>query len=237
MRKYLILLLFLVADIAIVALHLMFGSQNFFLNLDHEQNLPTIYQGTKLIIVSMLAFTTLYLNFGIRKDAKNAGSGKKSGLNDLFIWGIFCLTFLFLAIDELSQFHETFTQRITSGEFTIVNDYLNFFKSLNFTSSTWLVIYIPLFIPFLAYVLVFMKTLWKENRRALVFLVIGAIILFSVPVLEFIGTGTESLRANRYSSLMILEETLEMVGVSFFLYFASLILLKESETLFKASQK
>ncbi len=84
---FLLLLLFL--DFFVLLLGYVFGDKAIF-NLDIESNLPTIYQGVKIILVS-------FLTFDIFLFTKNKSK---------YFWLFLSVAFLFLGMDEIGQIHE-----------------------------------------------------------------------------------------------------------------------------------
>jgi hypothetical protein len=217
MQKHKLLIIVIIFDFVIVLFHLILGHTHLFFNLDSEQNLPTIYQGAKLIVISTLIFTHIYL----LAYAKNKFDWKPT-----LIWLPFYAIFLFLGIDELSQFHESFTKRVVAVGSEPIDYYVSFFDRLGFNSATWLLIYIPMFLLFIGYIYLFLRALLKNYRKETIFLGLGAIMFLFVPVLEYINTSGEFLGTAKYESLMILEETSEMIGATFFLYFSWAMLRK-----------
>lgn len=219
MKNFKVLAIVLALDFLMVILHLAFGRNHAFFNLDLEQNLPTIYQGVKLIFISTLIFSNLYiLIFSINRESI------KSNL----IWLPLYAMFLFLGVDELSQFHESFTFRVVSSGSEPIEEYMSFFDRLDFTSATWLIIYIPLFIGFGIYTYAFFRTLVKRYKKEAVFLLVGVLFFLLVPILEYVNTSAEFWGTDRYESLMILEETCEMIGATFFLNFCWVMLRKQN---------
>ena len=215
--KYKLLVLILLLDLLMVVFHLLWGRDQPFFHLDYEQNLPTIYQGTKLILTSTLIFTHIFilLNF-------NIGINLKRNL----IWIPFYLIFLFIGVDELSQFHESFSTRVVSIGSEPIEDYVSFFDKFDFTSATWLLIYIPAFLIFSGYIYVLVKSLITNYKKESLLLIIGALFFLAVPILELVNTSKEFWGTDTYEGLMIMEETAEMVGATFFLYFSWIVLRK-----------
>lgn len=200
-----------------VILHLVLGRSIDFFHLDIEQNFPTAYQGAKLIVTSAIVFTHLYLLYFINGKFKLKAS---------LIWLPFYVMFLFLGIDELSQFHESFSTKIVASGSEPIADYVSFFDRFDFTSATWLILYIPVFLVFISYVYLFAKLLLRHHRKEVVYLIIGSAMFLFVPVLEYVNTSREFWGTDMYENLMIAEETFEMMGTTFLLYFNWLMLQK-----------
>lgn len=216
-----LLIAVLLLDLSMVVLHLIFGRDHLFFHLDSEQNFPTVYQGAKLIIASTLVFTHLYVVYLL--------GTRKFDLRSSLIWLPFYVMFLFLGIDELSQFHESFTDKVVNMGVEPIEEYVSLFDRLfDFSSATWLLIYIPVFLIFITYVFVLARLLLRERRREIIYLAIGALLFLCVPVLEYINTSESFFGTDRYENLMILEETSEMFGATFLLYFNWLMLRRRS---------
>ena len=130
----LFLLFFLLVDFLVLLLHCLFPEKTFF-NLDVESNLPTIYQGMKILLLSFLAF---YLFLSSVDKFKN-------------FWLFFAFVFLFLALDEVGQIHEnlpTFFNElfIKEGQKNLQDVVSDF----DMNQHLWLPYYI---IPFLTFLL------------------------------------------------------------------------------------
>lgn len=213
MLKHKLLLAILATDTLMILLHLTLGRDLFLFNLDFEQNIPTTYQGVKLIVTSTVIFTHIYLIYSLKRKIKY-----------IIKWIPFYLIFLFLGVDELSQLHESFTDRIVNMGSEPIDEYLSFFDRFNFSSATWLLIYIPAFVIFLFYVLIFLKSIVKNYKKETIVLIFGSLLFLIVPVVEYINTSGEFWGTDRYENLMIFEETIEMVGGTFLFYFNWLML-------------
>jgi hypothetical protein len=222
MKRYKLLVTVIIFDLMIVGLHLLFGHLHYFFNLDLEQNLPAIYQGGKLIFISTLIFTHIYLSIQ-NKD--------KQIVKSSLIWIPFFMILFFLGIDELSRLHESFTDHLVLSDSEFIRNYLSIFEGFDSSSAVWLLIYIPLFVLFILFISIFLKFLLKNYRKEMIFLVIGVLLFLCVLALEYTNTSSAFWETKAYEDLMILEETAEMIGATFILYFTWIVLKKTSKSI------
>lgn len=203
-----VLLFFILADLLFVLLHLTFGQFYNFFNLDIEHNLPTIYQGIKLLL-------TTYILIEIWKVvSKNKIFSKIKRIIILLITFVFG----FLAIDELAQIHENFPLFLAEMNYGLVNNYEGFFDQMfNFHSAEWVLFYIPIFLIFFAIMMIFIKNFSAILGKRIVYIALGILFMFIVPVIEILNTSG-NYPAFVIDNLVILEEFLEMVGISLILY-------------------
>lgn len=60
--------IFLFLDIILIAVHLWLGDDYVFFNINEERNLPTIYQGFKIILVASFIMGHIFLISKIKKE-------------------------------------------------------------------------------------------------------------------------------------------------------------------------
>lgn len=205
------ILSFFVFDIVIVLIHITFGQFSMF-NLDYEQNLPTIYQSIKLIIIGFILFLIAIVFKTLKSKVQ-------------YLWGSLATLFVFLGLDEVGQLHENLPAKLQELNPSSSVSYMEAFKSNGFDSSDWLLFYIPVFILAGIIMVQFLKSLYSENRRLFIVFMIGTLLFFMVPLVELVNTSpTNELNQQRHWDLIILEESLEMLGASTFLAFTSLSL-------------
>ncbi|KXK26041.1 MAG: hypothetical protein TR69_WS6001001334 [candidate division WS6 bacterium OLB20] len=204
-----IVAMFLLLDIVLVCTHLLSGSQLF--DLDSEQNIPTFYQSFKLMLLAGLAALHLYR---LIRD-RNTGTLERT------FWGMFAAGALFLGLDEALTIHENagaLLSGIIGSEGT--QTYTEIFTAGGFTSSNWLLFYLPLLIAVLVSIVYFARKLYPSFGRKRVILLLAAAGLFGATfALEFIGTKTGIWMTSVYELIMITEETAEMMSVNLLLYF------------------
>ena len=216
--KLLILLLSL--DILILLLHLIFPEKSFF-NLDMESNLPTIYQGSKLILIACVSLVLLFLEYIKVEDMRKN-----------WFWIFWSVMFFFLGVDEIGQIHENVSQYMKEIFKNEATSYEAALLDVGYSSTTWLPYYIFPFILATIIVAIALKKLYRENNKTVWFLIIGWSIFLAVPVIEYLNTMSGIMFQEGYQALVFIEESLEMFGASFLLSF-TLIYLFDSELLRK----
>lgn len=203
-----IIALLILLDLILVWLHIKTTqSSSILFNLDYEQNVPTIYQATKLILIGFLFFLHYLAIILINPN------GNK--LKPIFII-IAGIMFFWLGIDEVGQIHESFSMHF-SALFPEENEALTtYMQEAEFESSNWLVYYSPMMaigiLAFLATFIYFFKTFPKIS---ILLYTLGFFCFLIVPMLEFISTTPETYKTEHYELYIIIEEYLEMVGATF----------------------
>ena len=176
---------------------LVFQMLDFF-DLRQEGNFPTFYS-------VLLLFTSSILLFGISIRQKNSES-------PTVLWLILGVIFVFLSLDEMTEIHETIDHSFLRVKFNFSGYLIN----------AWVVPYsIAVFFIFLIY----LKFIFKLPRRiAILFVISGAIYVLGAIGFEMIGGRQYELhgRGIIVISLGTVEEFLEILGISIFIY--SLIL-------------
>lgn len=192
----------LLTDIIVIILHILFGHYRVF-NLDAEHNLPTLYQGFKLLILATLCFIPIITAYINQKPLKRL----------LSLWIPFYLIFTWLTLDELGQFHENIKQFADELMPQASNTYTNFFTSRGYGSTEWVILYIPLFIIFFAYLIYALKHLKNlYGKKIWIPSIIGVFFYVCVIALEVIGMNQIPILS--FDKAILLEESFEMVGTS-----------------------
>ncbi|MHA2254407.1 MAG: hypothetical protein ACXAD7_28965 [Candidatus Kariarchaeaceae archaeon] len=163
-------------------------------DFDKEKNIPTLFSSITLILTSLLLFFI-------------ALSHKKSKTSYL-PWIGLTIIFLFLALDETSSIHEKLS--------VIVHDLLN-------TSGLF---YYAWVIPYGLFILIFvgfyMKFLIHLPKKIMIlFLLSGATYVVGALGFEMYGARLVELGSSNtilYSILYTVEELLEMLGITIFIY-------------------
>lgn len=208
---------FILLDIAFVVLHFAIGQKINYFNIDLEKNLPTIYQGFKLVVVASIIAGIYVVNLLTKN-----GSKKERLLLAPYWFG-----FVYLALDELGQIHENFAGFISTFAGGATTQYREFFESIGFSSAQWLLFFIPIIIVALVY-LAYLVRYFIKQKTSYVFILILAILCFAaVPVVEFLNTSevSYSYSFDVRNALVALEEYLEMLGTSFFFAFNIMLLI------------
>lgn len=203
-----------ILDITIVILHLTLGQQYNLFNIDLERNLPVWYQVFKLIIISSIVAATIAL----LHHTKRLDRATK-----WLLWP-FWFGFAYLGLDELGEIHEQVGDAIKHSDGWL-GRYGDFLGNLGFTSALWLAALFPVIIAVLIY-LGYLARWFYRQKTGLLYLLIIAIICFAlVPVVEFWNTSetSYSYTFTQRNLLVTLEESLELIGVSFFLTFNLLL--------------
>jgi hypothetical protein len=205
-QNYLILIL-LVLDFSILLLHIFFGYNKYgFFNLDSERNLPTLYQGLKILIFGYLFF---FIWLSMAKTLNRLGN--------LFAISVFSL-FLYLGYDEVNQIHEGVPAYIERFLPNFHENVLKFTDSISYNGAIWIIYYIPIIIlvglPIMSFQIYYLikKIKWKTLVGF-----VGIIFLFSIPLIEFLNTSS-TLSGDEYNLWVSLEETVEMTSVSLLAY-------------------
>jgi hypothetical protein len=115
----------LVIDLGVTLLHLLFAPEFSAFDLDVESNIPTVYQGLKLVIIGTIILT----------------KGEWSKLpEDLKLSVAFTAGFLiFLGADEMALIHENvpvFTQQMFPWVHAFV---LSFARAIGYIGSLWVI--------------------------------------------------------------------------------------------------
>jgi len=170
-------------------------------NFDKEKNIPSIFSFLLLLAASA---TLLYISFKVL-------TFKVSNV----FWRSLSFIFLFLSFDELLRIHEKI------GDFTA-----NYIKGEGIFNYEWL---IPYGILLLFLIFIYTKSLFSLPARVRINMIVSGILFiggavgFEMIAGVFIEKNTlltpEELR-NSFTIFFLysVEETLEMLGVSYFIY-------------------
>ena len=163
-------------------------------NVDKEMNIPTLYSSCAMIVASLLLGLIAYMH-AKKHDAYLAWAGLSG-------------TFLFLALDEMTELHEMLVGPVRN--------------SLN-TSG---VLYFAWVIPYAALLLIFALTYFKFlfrlptiTRNLLI--LSGLTYVTGALGFELIGGKISQLygiNSLYYAISYTIEETLEMLGIAFLIY-------------------
>lgn len=210
---------FIIADLVLMTLHLSFYKQYSFFHFDVESNLPTAYQGLKLLTYGFICLQAfVFINRDENKRKK-------------LFWLLPALFFIYIGVDELAMIHENIHIFIEEISPTISNSAQNFSAKIGYTGTIWIVYYLPIAIiaiPFLVFELIEM---YSKNRKELFIFIFGVLILFLVPLMEIFSTSG-CLLCERYDLLMFLEESFEKIGITV-IGFAFLLILKKQKLIQK----
>ncbi|WP_117881763.1 hypothetical protein [Aureibaculum luteum] len=194
------ILIFVTANCIVIIAKINFEYYNKFiyeiLNLDQETNLPTYFS---TLILFFSAFLLALISFIHKK--KN---------NKYMLWMILSICFLFLSVDEFTSIHER------------IGDFLeNEFKFIGALYFAWVIPYGIFAVVFaFIYFKYFLLKLPIKIRN--LFIISGFIYVFGAIGFEMLGSMVVSDIQNptetMISTLYTIEETLEMLGIAFFIY-------------------
>jgi hypothetical protein len=188
------LLLFI--DLLIIALHLLFGREQFFFNLDHERNLPATYQSLKLIIFG------LYFLFNINK--ANFSKKIKS-----FILPI-SLFFIALGFDELLEIHENIYRIFEFFGWLRPEVVVDISLEVGYRSSLWIIYYLPIVLLYFfwsGYWFQYFQTKFKKSAWTIS---VTSLLLLIIMITELLGSSgiySEDI----YFQLITIEEIAEIL--------------------------
>lgn len=168
----------------------LYGFSHFF-NFDREANLPTWFSSSMLLVSSLLLWIIT----------------RSEGITYKKHWSFLSYIFLFLSLDEAATVHEEI------GEFVLYTTGPVF-------SLTWLGLYPYVFIALLlSYT--YTKYLFSLSKRFRFLFVVSGFV-FCLGALGFEGLSNLNFNDDElnypYIFLFTVEETLEMIGVSTFIY-------------------
>ena len=174
------------------------NTMNRLFNLDLEANIPTFFSALLIIVAASLLF------FISTQAARHKMKWKSLG----FI-------FIFLCLDEAAQIHEETIYSIKKYLLFGVNGSHDFD---GFLSYSWVVLYGFLFIGIVFYFFKFVFALPLRTRN--LFIVSAVIYVSGAIGCEMIGGHIEKLYSRNalWWFCTTLEETLEMAGMSLFVY-------------------
>lgn len=201
-KKLLIALIAL--DLFVVILHLLFGYQTTFFNLDEEMNFPAFYQGIKLAAGGM----ALLIFVSSRR---------------LLAFLPLGLLLIYLGIDEVVQIHEEIESQIQPFFPQVVELVQRFAATVNYTSNIWVLYFVPAIFGIFLYMLFIIRYVRKFNPRLFPSLFLGSTLFILVIIFEIINSSGR-WGFFEYQILMTLEESFEMFGASIFCYFSYLLI-------------
>jgi hypothetical protein len=196
---YQVFLLLLALDGLMLLLHLLFARYSGFFHVDHEQNLPTVYQSLKLIY-----FGGYFLWLNAKRNIAPIMRYFTIPLS---------LVIIGLGFDELLQIHENIYRVFEFIEWLHPSRVVEASWHMGYRSSLWILYYLPfmfLFVMWCGYWLRYFQTSMKSNYWLII---ISATSIFGVLLAEIVSsTGRYSQEV--YFWLVTVEEVLEMLFAS-----------------------
>lgn len=195
MRRYRLLIFLLVIDVALALAHIFLRQKLGFFNLDKEQSLKASYSGFQLLAIggTVALYTWLLCREKVRRSVR-------------WLWGATAVGFFYLAIDEMMTIHERIG--FVLNRWTGLTGYWG-------ESFNWLLYFAPLIAAGLLAFFFLIRSVWEEDRTSAWMLILGTFFLGASIVFEVIGG--RMLGGQWYQTLIIFEETSQLIGESLFL--------------------
>jgi hypothetical protein len=160
--------------------------------LDSEANLPTWYSSTLLLVAAAL----LFLQF------RHSANGRRD-----YGWLILSVGFLLMAVDEASQLHDLLTPVARA-----------WFEPRDLLSFGWVIFATPLAALVALYMIPFL--LRQPLGTRVIFIVAGLLYVAGAVGMEMLGgriAGNTGWGSPYYIVGVLIEESLELIGVTLFL--------------------
>lgn len=168
--------------------------QEFHLSL--EENVPTYYSGMALLFCAvLLAFI--------------AGVKKQGGMSYATHWAVLAAIFLYLSVDEMSEWHEVLEIPVRA----VLNTSGLFYFGWVIPFGFLLVVFLIAYARFVLYHL--------PNRTRVLFILAGVIFLSGALGVEMLGGRYAELYGYQNLTMVLyqtVEESLEMTGILVFIY-------------------
>lgn len=206
------LFILLLGDLVVLALHYFFSGSLGFFNIEKERSVNTVYGGLQALWSGVFSFAVAWLL--IRADSppnavsKNYAIAKKIGR---WSWRRLCwlgggALFTYLALDDMMEIHER------------VGFVLN--RRVGLTgywgeSFNWIIYFAPFLAAGLLVFAYLVREMWREDRRAGFFATVGLALILASLALE--GVGGQLLGSPLYRPALLLEESIELIAISFLL--------------------
>lgn len=179
-----------------------------------EGNVPAVYSGLQWLLAGWLAAQCAGLS---------AASGSRSPRLDRFTWTVTAAVCTYLALDEMLMFHETIT-RGAFGAGVLPTGAHNITDIAGFQVRPWTLIFVPMALAVGGALAVgFYRMLPRGSGLFTVLVTAGAVFIAGAAGVENVQahqltTGTFERQETRYYVNLLLEEGMEMIGVSLAVY-------------------
>lgn len=191
-----VLIFLLSLDIILTILHVLFGRQNLFFHLDIEHNLPTYYQGFKLII-----FGIIFLIWYFKQQSKEKMT--------LFALPL-SLGMILIGIDEVAEIHENIYRLFEYVPFLHPERVIDATLDAGYRSSIWIIYYLPIIFAALIWLGYFLRHFQEKSTQVLKLLILSCFLVFIVFLMEILSSsgmyGDET-----YFWMITVEETAEAI--------------------------
>jgi len=190
MRRFRLFIILLIINGLLVFAHIFLRKQLGFFNLDKEGSLKAVYSGFQLLVTAGAAACIAYL---VQEKTR-------------WLWGFVSAVFFYLGLDEMMVIHERIG--FVVNRWTALTGYWG-------ESFNWLLYFSPaIAVSLIAYFFLF-RVVWKEDRIVAVGVLLGTFFFAASVVLEMVGGMW--LGSALYQTLVILEESAQLIGESLFL--------------------
>lgn len=183
-------------------------------SLAQEGNIPTFFHSAVLIAVGVVSW--IVFGYAVRSPNRYSITLKRA-----YLWLIGGLLFVYLAMDEAFEIHESV--------FASVFKWLGLWEKVIFyelSPALWEVLFAPLFITIGVIIIVLMAPL-RFNAAASACLSVGALTLWGLALIaEFVQLVYLRDTLYWFSMAVYLEESFEMVASTIFLLAITLIVRK-----------
>lgn len=212
-KKYLFLFVFIFLDLLVLLLSWIFYEYSLF-SVDSESNIPTFYHTFKLLLMTLCICLFIY-------NLKILNFFKINTIRYLIILCPIAFAFLFLAMDELGQFHENLHLHFLQFVGYPVESFSNNLAQIGFNSwAYWLIFYFPCIVFFILYLQFVTKRVLMKFTKNIFWVYVGLVSFIFVLFIEYLHTNNLNfLDSDTYKIYIHVEEFLEMFGVSIFLFF------------------
>ncbi len=194
-----LLLSLFVLDGLVILLHLLYGHSNIFFHLDYEMNLPTLYQGIKLIITGLIMLRLVVAR-------------------RFSFYVPLSLILIYLGIDEIFVLHESYEMMIYATLPELWQSIEVFAEVIHYNSSRWVLYLLPVIVAVFVYISYISAYTKKRLPQQFPFFMVG-FFLFALVIIFEILNSAPGLTWREHQVLIAFEEAAEMVGGSFFAFF------------------
>ena len=168
-----------VVDALLILVHALLASHNTWFSLDHEANLPTLYQSLKYYTFAYLAFFNVWLATWLKQTTR----GYK------LFWGSLGALLLFLGLDELGGIHETLRDFVPQSFPVVARWVADIAEFLNYSGSDWVIYFVPFIVGFVAASFFWIRFAARHYRGQLKYLLLSFGLMLSIPAWEYVGSN------------------------------------------------
>jgi membrane protein implicated in regulation of membrane protease activity len=194
------------------------------LNLDSEGNIPTWINSLMLLAVSVAAFLIGWL---LKSDRSEKGGNKRERLG----WLLTCLMFFYLATDDAAQLHDSLAHTLQNRLGNVLPKNMD-----DILWYAWIPVFVFLGVLAILVLAPMIRRTLKRDRSASRLIGAGILCFVANPIVEILENmrvdllpenlrqqGAKTLMSfnprawHELQGLIILEESLEMIGATCFL--------------------